>query len=1095
MREIMITSSVLIVALILLRRLWRNKISRRLQYALWLLVALRLLIPVTVFENPFNVMNVLESVSEGKNGVMFCQDDRAGNGKVVYSGSQAREEETDSPVADGGAFVTEPHGGIDAESRGGEETGEREEAAAENQMEGLGLREQEQILEGRPTRGGFIGKDFWRYVWYAGMGVMGLWMTGCNLAFRHRIAKSRILLGKESGLEVYQAQVGTPCLLGILKPAIYLTRDSVRRQRHRDHAILHELTHYRHGDHVWAIVRSLCLVIYWFDPLVWLAVYLSARDCEMACDEGVTRSLGEEHSRDYGRTLIEMAASYGRGPGLLRWDTGFSVRKREMKERISRIVAGKKRTGILVVLLVSLCGTALAACTFGGPKKEVEMGRYVETAMEIPGEGMEYLGLAQEGGDIRLISGAGIDALWPDSEEGFSALDSEDMPAGAVSLHRRSPYRLAGSASGARAYAEYAGSGEEGFMKNFVLTDAGQTIGLESLDGHYVKYFYSDGWFYLFDWIREKEKGMYYRVDPATGEMELLLESPYDAYDIVSDGKWLYLAGSSGVQIFDLEKGALAPEQDQVLSDFVAGKFIYSETAPFLLYPYQDGVYLLTHQGMYWHALYSETVEMVIDGGYCSMGTAGKSFTGLALLETEGEPEFLVLYDGREMMRYSYDAAIPTAPDALRVYSVYEDSQVSKAVSAFRVQHPDMPVVYEVGMNAHYGATVDDVLKNLATEIAAGNGPDILVMDDIPFDSYVEKGALMSLSDLREGMTEENYFVNVIDAFSRNEKLYAIPMTFAVPVLGGAPDLLEGVESLSDLADLLERERGKSQADYVFCTWDAESTLRLLAQSSQGAWIQDGTLDRDAVEEFLTQAKRIYDVQFSVREEPASYGPEGLMFSHYLITPDIWIGDYSQYPLARRFDSDGLYCMLDKAKWKMEGASLYAGFMSGGEMDCVMALGIQKKHGDTYVRMPGQQYGTCLASSLLAINGGTEREEACRQFLEYAVSCEFQSNDSLNGTPISREAYFAKQQVGRYHCSLGVVTDMGMSESYDIAYPDAEGYERLTGLLDGVTGVNLCDTVVYETVVEYGGEALLGEIGIPEAVDAIEKRVKIYLAE
>lgn len=1092
MREIMITSSVLIVGLILLRRLWRNKISRRLQYALWLLVALRLLVPVRVFENPFNVMNVLQSVSEGEDGAALHGDDSVESRKVVYCGNQADEKRMDSRIAHEAVSVKASGEGVRWESR--EEPKEWKETAAEEDN-GLGLREQEQILESRPLSSGFFGRDIWRYVWYAGIVAMGLWMAGCNLAFRSRIAKSRRLLGREGGLKVYLAQVGAPCLLGILKPAIYLTGDSACRQTHRDHAILHELTHYRHGDHVWAIVRSLCLVIYWFDPLVWLAVYLSARDCEMACDEGVTRSLGEEHSREYGCTLIEMAASYGRGPGLLRWDTGFSVRKREMKERISRIVAGRKRTGILVVLLVAVCGTVLAACTFGGSKKEVEMGRYVETAMEIPDGGMEYWGMAQDGGDIRLISGVGRDALWTDGEGGFTVLEPEEMPSGAVSLHRRNLYRLTGSVSGARAYAEYSGSGEEPVVESFVLTDAGQVAALESLAGHYVKYFYSDGRFYLFDWVGEKEKGMYYRVDPATGEMRLLLESPYDACDIVSDGKLLYLAGRNGVQLFDLEKGALAAEQDQVLSDFVAGKYIVSEEIPFLLYPYQEGVYLLTHQGMYWHKLYSETVEMVIDGGYCSMGAAGKSFTGLALRETEGEPEFLVLYDGREMLRYSYDAAIPAVPDALRVYSVYEDSQVSKAVSAFRVQHPDIPVVYEVGMNALYGATVDDVLKNLATEIAAGNGPDILVMDDIPFDSYVEKGALASLSDLREGMTEENYFVNVIDAFARNEKQYAIPMTFAVPVLAGAPDLLEGVESLSDLADLLEKERGKSQADYVFCTWDAESTLRLLAQSSQGAWIQDGALSREAVEEFLAQAKRIYDIQFSVKEEPAKYGQNGMMFSHYLITPDIWIGDYNQYPLARRFDSDGLFCMLEKVRWRMEGATLHAGFMSGGERDCVMALGIQKKHGETYVRMPGQQYGTCLASSLLAINAGTEREEECRQFLEYAVSCEFLSDGSLNGTPISREAYLAKQKAGRSYCAISAMTDAGMSDSYDITYPDAEGYEVLTELLDGVTGVNLCDTVVYETVVEYGREVLSGEIGIPEALDTIEKRVKIYLAE
>ncbi len=158
----------------------------------------------------------------------------------------------------------------------------------------------------------------------------------------------------------------------------------------------------------------------------------------------------------------------------------------------------------------------------------------------------------------------------------------------------------------------------------------------------------------------------------------------------------------------------------------------------------------------------------------------------MAIRETEGVPEFLVLYDNSELMCYTYDDLLPAVPEAMRVFSVYEDSQVMRAVNGFRRKHPEIPVIYEAGMNSEYGKTMDDMLKNLATEIAAGNGPDILVMDDIPFDSYAEKGVLADLSDLREGMRAEDWFANVIDAFAKDGKLYAIPMTFSVPVLGGS---------------------------------------------------------------------------------------------------------------------------------------------------------------------------------------------------------------------------------------------------------------------------------------------------------------------
>ena len=128
----------------------------------------------------------------------------------------------------------------------------------------------EYLLEGGSRLNRFFIKGYARYTWYLGMAALGSWMLGCNLIFRRKISKNRTFLGREGGLSVYSTdEITSPCLLGILRPAIYLTKGTARNLRHREHALLHELTHYRHKDHLWAFVRSLCLVIYWFDPLVW----------------------------------------------------------------------------------------------------------------------------------------------------------------------------------------------------------------------------------------------------------------------------------------------------------------------------------------------------------------------------------------------------------------------------------------------------------------------------------------------------------------------------------------------------------------------------------------------------------------------------------------------------------------------------------------------------------------------------------------------------------------------------------------------------------------------------------------------------------
>lgn len=65
MIEVLITSSVLILALALMRKLWKGRISPVFQYALWFIVAVRLLVPVPVFGNVLSIMNVVEYVADG----------------------------------------------------------------------------------------------------------------------------------------------------------------------------------------------------------------------------------------------------------------------------------------------------------------------------------------------------------------------------------------------------------------------------------------------------------------------------------------------------------------------------------------------------------------------------------------------------------------------------------------------------------------------------------------------------------------------------------------------------------------------------------------------------------------------------------------------------------------------------------------------------------------------------------------------------------------------------------------------------------------------------------------------------------------------
>ena len=331
MTEIILTSSVLILLLIILRRVLRGRVSPGVQYALWLLVAARLLIPGTFFPSPVSVVGAAEDLREtARWSVTAVPAPPAVNvpspsGGGPYAGSAAPPREP----ADG------PAGLFAAKSPAVSQTG-------------------------RPLN----------LIWKTGVLAAAGTLALSNLVFYLRLRKKRKRLELPAApwsgkLPIYEVDsLPSPCLFGLFRPAVYLNEAAMDAE-HPEHILAHEYAHYRHGDHLWSILRGVCLAVHWYNPLVWWAAALSRQDCELACDAAVLKKLGEGGRIDYGQTLLGMISRNRNPAALLHTATTMTAGKRAMKERISLIIKQPKMRKI-TLLLVALLACLLAACTFGG---------------------------------------------------------------------------------------------------------------------------------------------------------------------------------------------------------------------------------------------------------------------------------------------------------------------------------------------------------------------------------------------------------------------------------------------------------------------------------------------------------------------------------------------------------------------------------------------------------------------------------------------------------------------------------------------------------------------------------------------------------
>ena len=323
MTEWILSSSILILIVIGLRTVFKGKISLRLQYAIWGLVLLRLLIPVSFGSTDFSVANLTAKPQTASFVIEYTVPDE----NIQAAHPQELPNEIPSQT----------------------------------------------VIQNEPTaeESSFDLKAYIKHIiWGIGfVAVAGLFLS-TNLRFKHKVMVSRSGLDvRKNNLDVYTTEeIDTPCLFGILKPAIYITYPVADNQTLLRHTLEHEATHHRHGDHIWAVLRCVCLAIHWYNPLVWWAAFLSQRDGELACDETTIMRLGEGERAEYGRTLIGMTCQ--RRANVLITATTMNSGKRGLKERIL-LIARKPKMSFYTLLIVILVASIAVGCTFTGAKKEI----------------------------------------------------------------------------------------------------------------------------------------------------------------------------------------------------------------------------------------------------------------------------------------------------------------------------------------------------------------------------------------------------------------------------------------------------------------------------------------------------------------------------------------------------------------------------------------------------------------------------------------------------------------------------------------------------------------------------------------------------
>ena len=581
------------------------------------------------------------------------------------------------------------------------------------------------------------------------------------------------------------------------------------------------------------------------------------------------------------------------------------------------------------------------------------------------------------------------------------------------------------------------------------------------------------------------------------------------------DGEQLYLAtGGEEVYEVDRETGEsrlvmqidVNPDVFYVWDHYLAAKneqdgiFLYDldtreEIEDYTIFPAEDGgIYLAGAAGLHRHVIGGAVMEQVINGGLCSLSDPSKPVSVMMRTANDG---FLAAFSRGKLASFTYDPNMPSTPSqTISAYSLTENDILRQAITRYQEKNPDVYVEYRVGMGEEDGVTREDAIKKLNTELMAGKGPDLLILDGLPLDSYQEKGVLMDISPyLAQLEAEEPLLPNIKESFTKDGKITMIPAAVTLPMYCAKQDDMAEVSDLSALADLFEKLRKEHPGEELMELYSKDMLFDALFPVCAPKWIgEDGKPDEEQISDDIAQMKRIYDACM-----------EGL--------PNQVLMKYKGYTEMQVTSNDKAtaYNDLGGGGIQIAGGNVQ---MSMGELlngyNYGLLQSVKQAEGKEQYRLeqiPGGVKDAFTPVTLMGINAASQKSDIAGDFMKMILSKEMQSMLYPVGFPVNEEGltmYLESlggqvpeglRKPGEPYGSHGFSGDDGLLIVLTLYVPTKQETEELCDTLKTVRTPYLQNTALEDAVRETAAVYLDGICSLEEMMDGVREKSAIIMAE
>ena len=449
----------------------------------------------------------------------------------------------------------------------------------------------------------------------------------------------------------------------------------------------------------------------------------------------------------------------------------------------------------------------------------------------------------------------------------------------------------------------------------------------------------------------------------------------------------------------------------------------------------------------------------LVSGMETSFSLPGCWCTDLAALQ-DGRIYALFHEEGNvtRLLFYEYDPeAVPVVRTVLKMYAVEENTLLQNAAGLYHKEHPEVMIDLQFSYtqeDKYSGEPLDynAVFQQVNTMLMGSEAPDILVLDHLNKDSFIEKGLLIDIQDIVTPMEESGELLsNIVGAYRQEDgKQYIVPLQFGFPFATGRDISEQDMTSIQNLAAFLS----KQQESYMGPRTVGE-LVELFYPYFCEPIVENKELNREVLAKYLKALKQIAD-NCGIIEKRGS-NEKGY----------------------------GMWDLPYRAKFAISDSNGFRGSMF------IVAM-------KEYIKGDFAAFeNTFIPYAEVGISTKSEYQDIAKDFLAFCLSEEVQGRDYYIGYPVNAKSMEVLGAADNSDISAATTIEIaeGVSEMFTIDPVSLEMAQKLIAVCKGLDRPYKEDAKIRDVLIETLPLYFQGTQSLEETLDKIEGGLKMYLAE